>query len=392
MTIRKLPAGVQDMLPEESRCLTVLRERLGRVFALNGYDTVASASLEYYDTYSDIRNALPQERMFKLTDTDGKLLVLRPDATLAISRIAATKLACGKARLCYFTTKWDLQEAGGLSSREIEQAGVERLGEEGAFSDAQTIAFSIECLKGTGLRDFIIDIGHVGYFKGVLEACGLSEADEERVRAYINRKDGMNAERVLKRAGAATDALNTVLALPALYGGAEILDRAERLTDSAVAREAVARLKEIYALLCDMGYEKYVCFDLGTVRRLSYYSGMVFEGLAKGLGASVLSGGRYDNLADDFGKHVPAVGFALGLKRILIALERQGNLPPAEPLEAVIVCERGAESAAYRELLRLAADGKRVRLSAEYGRAAARAAKGEAERVLFVTEKGIEEI
>lgn len=387
MKYRKLPSGVQDVLPRECRILGDIKRRLERKFSLSGFEPVVSATLEYYDTYSQIKNAVPQERLFKLSDTDGRLLVLRPDTTLSISRIAATKLKETRARLFYFADKWDLQNTGGLSSREIDQAGVECLGEEGAFSDAQTIAFAVECLKETGLSDFIIDIGHVGYFKGVLEECGLSEADAEEVRAFVNAKDGLNAERVLKRAGAGKDILNTVLALPSLFGGAEVLDKAEALTRNAQAQAAIAHLKKVNGILAEMGYEKYVCFDLGTVKRLSYYSGIVFSGLVKELGAPVLSGGRYDNLADDFGKHIPAVGFAVGLKRILVALERRGNLPEGDPV-SVIVCEKGAEAEAYRLFLSMSSEGKRVRLSAEYGAEAAERER-ETGEVYYVTKDGV---
>ena len=248
MTLKKLPTGVQDILPRECRVLMNVRERLTRAFEARGYDPVLSAAVEYYDTYSEISNRIAQERMFKLTDTDGKLLVLRPDPTLAISRIAATKLEDTQERLFYFADKWDMQNAGGIYNREIFQAGVECLGEEGAFSDAQAVAFAIECLKETGLTGFIVDIGHVGYFKGVLEGCGLSDEDAETVRRHINAKDVLNAERVLRRAGASEDTLNTLLALPSLFGGAEVLDRAEALTENACARGAIAHLKEVYSV------------------------------------------------------------------------------------------------------------------------------------------------
>jgi ATP phosphoribosyltransferase regulatory subunit len=391
MAIPKLPAGVQDVLPEESRCLDLIAERLRRKFDENGYESVASATLEYFSAYSEIRNALPEERLFKLTDHNGRLLVLRPDATLAISRIAATKLSQGQNRLCYFTSKFDLQGGGEISNREILQAGVERLGESGAFSDAQTIAFAIECLKTAGLGDFVIDLGHVGYFKGVLEECGLSSEDGELLRRQINRKDGENAERILKKAGASAAAVNSVLALPALFGGAEVLERARDLTQNARAQSAIAHLQEVDSLLSRMGYANYVSYDLGAVRRLSYYSGIVFSGLVRGLGAPVLSGGRYDDLADDFGKHIPAVGFALGLKRILIALERQGNLPARTRLDAVIVCEKGAEEVGYREALRLADAGKRVKLLASYY-GEADLSQMEAKERFKATRKGVEKL
>ena len=317
MTFRKLPTGMQDILPSECRILNHVREALSALFERSGYEPVLSAAVDYYDTYSQIANALPEERMFKFTDGDGKLLVLRPDATLSISRIAATKLERGSARLCYFANKWDAQNAGGLKSREIIQAGVERLGESGAFSDAQTIAFAVDCTRAAGLADPIVEIGHVGYFKGILEACGLTSAQAEEIRGLINAKDGLNAERVLRAAGAGGATLDAVRTLPTLFGGTEVFDRAEALTENREALSALAHLREVGRILVDMGYEKNICFDLGTVKRLSYYSGVVFSGFVKELGVPVLSGGRYDTLADDFGKHIPAVGFAMGLKRVI---------------------------------------------------------------------------
>lgn len=371
MANSRLPAGVQDVLPRECSILTELKLKLERKFSLAGFSPVLSAGLEYYETFSGKENAVPEERMFKMTDTDGKLLVLRPDTTLSIARIAATKLNSDRARLSYFADKYDLENGGGLSSREIYQAGVECLGEEGAFSDAQCIAFAIECLKEAGLRDFIIDIGHVGYFKGLLEESGLSPFEAEDVRACINRKDTMNAERLLKKAGVSGDALNNILALPALFGGREVFSVAEALTHNSCARKAVDDLKDIDRLLTEMGYEGYISYDLGMIKPLSYYSGILFSGLVKDLGAPVLSGGRYDNLADAFGKHMPAVGFAMGLKRILVALERQGSLPE-EKKPLVIVAEEGQEARAYREFVSRTERGERVRLSALTGKEGAK--------------------
>ena len=363
----RLPAGVQDVLPRECALLTDLKLKLEKKFSASGYLPVLPAGLEYYETLARSENAVSEEHMFKMTDTDGKLLVLRPDTTLSIARIAATKLGLDRARLSYFADKFDLQSGGGLTSREIFQAGIECLGEEGAFSDAQCIAFSIECLKEAGLRDFIIDIGHVGYFKGLLEEIGLTAAEAEGVRTCINRKDTMNAERLLKKAGVSGDARNNILALPALFGGREVFSAAEALTHNLCARKAVGDLKNIDRLLTEMGYEGYISYDLGMIKPLSYYSGILFSGLVKDLGAPVLSGGRYDNLADAFGKHMPAVGFAMGLKRILVALERQGALPE-EKKPLVIVAKEGQEARAYREFVARTERGERVRLSALTGK------------------------
>ncbi len=382
MNYCKLPAGVQDILPRECRILTDLKTRLQQKFTACGFQPVLPAALEYYDSYARIRNAVPQEQMFKLTDTDGKLLVLRPDMTLSISRIAATRQGLDHARLCYFADKWELQCGGDLTSREIFQAGVECLGEEGAFSDAQAIAFAAECLKEAGLREFIIDVGHVGYFSGISEECGLSEREAELLRSYVDAKDGLNAERLLEKAGAGKGLRNAILALPTLFGGAEVLDRAAELASNSRSAAAIEHLKRVSALLAEMGYDKCVCFDLGTVKRLSYYSGIVFSGLVKEVGSPLLSGGRYDFLADDFGKHIPAVGFAMGLKRILIALERQGTLP-SERKPDVVVCAAGAEAAGYRTFLALASSGRNVSLSPVCGAEEADRLKAEGYTVIY---------
>ena len=159
----KLPAGVRDVLPEESGALDRAEALLREKFAQAGFRSVRAAGLEYYDTLTKIGSAVGQEQMFKMTDRDGNLIVLRPDMSLACARIEATKLHGAPARLCYFSDIYDFS-AGGNSDREVAQAGVEIFGEAGARADAYAISFAADCLKALGLQDFIIDIGHVGFY------------------------------------------------------------------------------------------------------------------------------------------------------------------------------------------------------------------------------------
>lgn len=388
----RLPAGVQDLLPDECYNLNLIEKKLEEKFMLAGCSRVQSAALEYYDTYAEIKNKIPQKKMFKLTDGDGSLLVLRPDMTLAVARMAATSPLALPAKLCYFSNVWDYAGAGSYTIREIYQAGVEFLGRSGAFSDAQAIAFAIECLQAIGLKDFIIDVGHAGFFKGILQECDLDGDAVEEVRLLVNAKDAPGAQALLEKYGAPRRAADALAALPTLFGGEEVLSRAEKYAGSPAAREALDRLKRVYALLKDFGLEKYVSFDLGTVKDLSYYSGVVFTGLTRSIGSPILSGGRYDNLADDFGRHVPAVGFAMGLKRILIALERQGALRPAAPrADVVIFSEEGAETKAYQAYLELTAAGRRVDLAAGDAKEA-ETLKNAGMVVLKATKKGVEKV
>ena len=149
----------------------------------------------------------------------------------------------------------------------------------------------------------------------------------------------------------------------------------------------------MHALLKEFGLEKYVSFDLGTVKSLSYYSGIVFTGLTGALGAPVLSGGRYDYLADDFGKHIPAVGFAMGLKRILMALESKGKVEKLPAPDAVIVAKEGAEATAYREYLRLTGEGKTADLYTGSEKEGIRyAAERNAKCVLVAEKEGVKRL
>ena len=159
----------------------------------------------------------------------------------------------------------------------------------------------------------------------------------------------------MKKYNANGRALGAILALPSLFGGVEVLAEAEKLTENPAALSALTRLKEVYAYLCEMGYEKYVSFDLGTVKSLDYYSGIVFTGLAAGVGAPLLSGGRYDGLAAEFGRGVSAIGFAIGLKRVLAALEEAGKTIDVPEPAITVICRKGGEAngyAAYRKYVK----------------------------------------
>lgn len=388
----KLPEGVQDLLPDECYNLELIEQKLKNKFMRAGCKPISCAAINYYDTFSSVRGRVPEEEMFKLTDVDGKLLALRPDTTLAVSAVAASKLKETTVKLSYVAQSWNFIAMHGESQREFIQAGVEFLGVSSALSDAQTVAFAIECLKEIGVDDFIIDIGHVGFFKALLFESGLDEAQAENIRASINAKDDVGVEMLLKEYGASEKTSSAIRALSTLFGGEEVFARAEALTENAEALSALEHLKKVYALLCSFGLSSYVSIDLGTVKSLSYYSGMVFTGLVKNYGSYVLSGGRYDGLAEGFGKRIPAVGFAMGLKRILKVLERQGKLEKEAGAEYIIISDEGAESVAYAEYLRLTSSGKSAELFAGTAEEGLKYAAGKDSKILKATVGGVKKI
>jgi ATP phosphoribosyltransferase regulatory subunit len=345
MSLFKLPGGVFDVLPDECYNLNIIKEKLAKKFINSGCNFIETPGIEYYDNFTMVKSSIPQEKMFKLTDNDGRLLVLRPDITLSAARIAATKLG-SENKLCYFSNIYEANAAG-VNSREIAQGGVEFLGEKSDFSDAEIIALAIESLKSLGLNDFIIDIGQIEFFKSLLSDSGLNEEQIEKIRALINKKDLINVEMLLKQYGADSKLLDAIMALPTLFGGVGILDKAAAFTNNMNALKALDNLRNVYNLLSQFGYEKYISIDLGTIKSLSYYTGIVFTGLSGSFGAPLLTGGRYDNLTAEFGKNIPAVGFAIGLKRVLIALERENKLIKKSEPSIIVAAETGAEKEAY---------------------------------------------
>jgi ATP phosphoribosyltransferase regulatory subunit len=387
MSLFKLPYGVYDVLPDECYNLNIIKEKLKNKFVKSGCDFIETPGIEYYDNFTLVKSAISQDKMFKLTDNDGRLLVLRPDITLSAARIAAVKLKQTENKLCYFSNVYEANVAG-VNSREIAQGGVEFLGAKSDFSDAEIISLAIESLLALDLKDFIIDIGQIEFFKGLLSGSGLNEEQIEKIRELINKKDLINVEILLKEYGANSKLLDSIMALPSLFGGIEVLDKAVKFTDNEKALSALNNLKNVYKLLVAFGYEKYISIDLGTIKSLSYYTGIVFTGLSGSFGASILTGGRYDNLTAEFGKNIPAVGFAIGLKRVLIALERENKLIKKSTPTTLIAAESGAEKEAYLYAEKLRKNGETVELFTKNYKEAESYAKIKGINVLKVFKKG----
>lgn len=122
MSYFKLPSGLRDILSQESARLDQTEEILRKKFKDAGFSSVRTAGIEYYDTFACIKSSVPQTKMFKMTDKDGNLIVLRPDMTLACARIAATKLRENSAKLCYFSNVYDFRQSETVTVKSYRQA------------------------------------------------------------------------------------------------------------------------------------------------------------------------------------------------------------------------------------------------------------------------------
>lgn len=333
------PEGVQDILFDECYLKRLLEEKLRNIFRSSGYQEIETPMFEFYDVFSEDSDKTPQETMFKFFDQQGRILVLRPEMTIPVARISATKFKDISApiRYSYIGNTFNYTELGGGKQKEFTQAGIEMVGVNTPEADAEVIATAISAVKAMGLESFQIDIGQVEFFKGLMEEAGIADNDIEQMRILIDRKDFLGVEELVKGQDIREDLKELIFSLPRLFGSIDVIEKVEKITLNERSINALNNLRKVLQILDDYGYSKYVSVDLGMVRSLNYYTGIIFRGFTYGAGFPILSGGRYDSLVGKFGKNSPAIGFSLGVNMIMIALDRQ-KIETEKPSLDTLVC------------------------------------------------------
>jgi len=320
------PVGVRDILFKECDIKRYVSHQIGEVFRSFGYEQVETPTFEYMEVFSDEKlGGTKQKEMYRFFDRDGSILALRTDMTPPIARIAATCFEKKHLpmRFSYFGNVFRYNEEYQGKQREFYQAGIELLGVDQADADAEVIAVAIQSLLKAGLCHFQIIVGNVEFFKGILEETALPDDICKELQIRVGYRDYVSVEKIVTQYTMEQNIRQLFIDLPKLMGTLEVLEYAEKLTKNIRAVKAIKRLKYLYTILQYYGLEKYVSFDLGMVGQLNYYTGIIFRGYADGSGYSILSGGRYDNLVEQYGEDMPAVGMVLKLNEVLSALQKQ---------------------------------------------------------------------
>lgn len=313
------PEGTRDRLFAECLERRQVQGALVDLFRRRGYAEVITPEVEFYDLFVHSGSPLPQETMLKIIDRSGKIMVMRPDSTTPIARLAATKLKTLPLpqRLYYDQTVFRSGNAHEGGSSEIAQCGVEMLGATGKKADLEMIALAVDALRACGLDGFHIEVGHVGFYQELAGRMNMPQEEQERMRLLIEGKNYAVLNDFLAPYSNQPDCA-ALCRLPYLFGGPEVLEEARAL---AGACPSLDYLELLYKELCQAGYGDYVRFDLGLVHQIDYYTGVVFRGYATGAGAPVLSGGRYDNLVELFGRRAEATGFAVDVDAVGACLD-----------------------------------------------------------------------
>lgn len=364
-SLLKIPYGTRDFLPAEAAGKRVVETRLAKLFSQWGYEEVVTPSIEYLDTLSLGGSKSIGNHLFKLFDKENKTVALRHEMTTPIARLVSTRLQDSPLplKLSYISSVFRYEQTQAGRQCEFYQAGVELMGPGSPATDAEVVALAVTGLLRSGLTEFTVCLGQVEFLNGILNQYRLSEQEQDELKEAMERRNLVELNQLVDGLSLPENAKQVLKNLPLLNGGEELLKHAYDLALNEQSRRALDNLAEIYRLLKAYKVEKYVRFDLGIIRDFSYYTGMVFEVYAPGLGYPLCGGGRYDHLLADFGTACPATGFALGIERILLAIERQKLPMHSLPRDVYVGYAPGKEVAAIERAAALREQGKSVELA-----------------------------
>lgn len=330
-----LPEYIADALPIEAAHIESLRRTLLDHFRCHGFELVMPPMLEYIDALLTGAGQDLELRTFKLADQlSGRTLGLRADITPQTARIDAHLLNHqGVTRLCYCDRTLHTLPASISASREPLQLGAELYGYAGIEADLAVIGLMTSALQRIELTLGRVDLGHVGIFRALASAASLSKVAEEQVLALLQNKDVPGLRDVC--ADLEPSLAAALLALPRLYGGAEVLDQAEEcLPDLPTIRQALDDLRHLIAARPDLPFS----VDLSDLRGYHYHNGVVFAAYCPGYPAAIALGGRYDGAGQAFGRARPATGFSMDLREV-------ARLAPATvPVTAILAPYAGQDA------------------------------------------------
>ena len=361
------PEGVRDIYSQECGRKHRLQEKLHHVFHQYGFEDIETPTFEYFEVFSKEVGTIPSRELYKFFDREGNTLVLRPDFTPSVSRACATYFNPEKevVNLCYTGNTFINNSSFRGRLKETTQMGVERIGDDSAEADAEILAMTVECLLASGLTEFQVSVGQVDYYKAIFAQTGMSQEEEEELRELISQKNYFGVEELVKSKKMNEDLAKVLSQLPQMFGSAEILKKAKKLTDNPHALKAVSRLEEIYELLKIYGYEKYITFDFAMLSKYHYYTGIIFQAYTYGTGDALVKGGRYNQLMKHFGKPAASIGFAIVVDNLLMALSRQKIETEEEEKVTVITYCKENRIQAIQKARELRAQGKNVALRPE---------------------------
>lgn len=359
------PDGVRDIYNGECRQKLLLQEKLHEVLKQYGYRDIQTPTFEFFNIFSQEIGTTPSKDLYKFFDKDGNTLVLRPDFTPSIVRSAAKYYTDEliPVRLCYMGNTFINSSSYQGRLKENTQCGVELIGEASIAADAEILAMVVDSLRTGGLTEFQVSVGHTQFFKGLVKEANLDSEREEELRELLSNKNFFGVEEFVETLDISSDLKHLFSLLGHFDTTAEELEKAKTYaTDYPEILIALSSLQQLDNCMKIYGIEKYISFELGIVSDYNYYTGIIFYGYTFGTGEPVVRGGRYDTLPNYFGKHAPAIGFAIVVDQLLAALSRQKISLPVQEEHVLFVYEEASFAQAVQKAGHLREQGSHVTL------------------------------
>ena len=325
-----------------------------QLFAKSGYTPIETPTLEIMDVL-EAGGHVPASP-FKLFDSQGELLAMRPDVTMQVARMCSTRYAGCTAPLRFRYTQRVFREADTrlqAVTREMTQIGIECIGQKGAAADAEVIGLMTEALIAAGVPDFKLALATVGVLRALLAASQGTPAWQKSILQAYHASNFVDLDALTESesaqfvaSGARADVARAIRLLARIRGGQDAIAAARLLVEPLKCADGLDEFEQTYALLCARVLRERIMIDFSVMSSFDYYTGVVFEAYAPQIGTSLGSGGRYDHMLAAYGQDRPAAGFAFYLEQVMTAreLQREGEgegvavlaAAPARPLRVAV--------------------------------------------------------
>lgn len=319
------PGGVRDIYGEECARKSLVQRNVEQLMASYGFRSIQTPTFEFFDIFNKERGTVQSNEMFKFMDRGNNTLVLRADMTPPIARCVAKycREEEMQIRLCYTSQTFENTKPYKGKLQEVTQIGAELFCDDSSDADAEMVALTVECLLESGLKEFQLEVGHADLFHGLVEEAGLSVEDATELRSLIESKNFFGAQDLLDKLTISKELKDVFMKLSDVQNLSESAEFVRKNSKSNRVHKALDRLQTLEEILKIHGVDPYITIDLSMLSHYQYYTGIIFRAYTYGNGEAVATGGRYDGLAKQFGKDTPAIGLAIVLDQLMIALERQ---------------------------------------------------------------------
>ncbi len=323
--------GMNDYLPDDARKLRYVEQKTREIAQLYGYQEIITPVVESHELLAAKAGDEIRHRMYQFNDMAGRKIALRGEFTPSIARLVATRMRTAPKPIKLYCVgslyRYDEPQYG--RNREFWQANYEIMGTNNSEADVEIITLTSHLLDSIALHNYYLKIGHMGILRGILNQEGIQETQQNQIRQLLDKKQWDQALTTAQNLKASRLCLKTLRTLIQTKGNdtATILhqiDEAVKNYEAAVT--ATQNLREIIELIKNSSIKSEILIEAGFARGLEYYTGVIFEGYIPELertGLAIGGGGRYDRLIELFGgEPTPAVGVALGIDRILLAIDK----------------------------------------------------------------------